>query len=123
GSVFYVLSREAEAAAALDRAGALFPGDPNLHLIRGEFLEATGRPADAEREFRASLDLAPTDAAWYTLGRLYGAQHRYAEAAQCFERSAELSIRDYDRYRVLGQIYLVMNSPQKALDAFDLAER
>ncbi len=123
GSVFYVLSRDAEAAAALDRADALFPGDPNLHLIRGQFFEATGHPADAEREYRTSLDLAPTDAAWLALGRLYGAQHRYIEAADCLERSAALSTHDYDRYRVLGQIYLLLNSPQQALDAFDLAER
>ena len=123
GSVLYVLSRDSEAAALLGAADALFPGDPNLHLIRGQLFEATGRPADAEREYRASLDLASTDAAWYALGRLYGAQHRYTEAAQCLERSAELSLRDYDRYRVLGQIYLVLNSPQQALETFDLAER
>ncbi len=123
GSIFYVLSRDAEAAAALDRAQSLFPEDPNLHLIRGEFLEATGHPADAEREFRSSLDLENTDAAWFALGRLYAAQHHYAEAAECLERSAELSIRDYDRYRILGQIYLLMNSPRQALDAFDHAQR
>jgi len=123
GSVFYVLSRDAEAAAALDHAQALFPDDPNLHLIRGEYLEATGHPADAEREFRAALDLQPTDAAWFALGRLYASQHHYPQAAECIERSAQLSTRDYNRYRVLGQIYLLMNSPNRALDAFDRAER
>jgi tetratricopeptide (TPR) repeat protein len=123
GSIYYVLSRDAEAAAALDRAHSLFPIDPNLHLIRGEFLEATGHPTDAEQEFRAALDLQSTDAAWLALGRLYGAQHRYPEAAACLERSAALSIHDYNRYRILGQIYLLMNSPRPALEAFDRAER
>jgi tetratricopeptide (TPR) repeat protein len=123
GSIFYVLSRDAEAAAALDRATQLFPADPNLHLIRGLFFEATGHPADAEQEYRVSLDLSPSDAAWYALGRLYGSQHRYADAAHCLENSAELATRDYDRYRVLGQIYLVMKQPQQALVAFDRAER
>ena len=123
GSVLYVLSRDSQAAAMLDAAEGLFPGDPNLHLIRGQFFEATNRPADAEHEFRASLDLAASDAAWLALGRLYGAQKRYPEAADCLERSAALSVRDYDRYRVLGQIYLVMNQPQRALDAFDQADR
>jgi tetratricopeptide (TPR) repeat protein len=123
GSVFYVLSRDAEAAAALDRANALFPGDLNLHLIRGQLLEATGRATEAEQEYLTSLELAHTDAGWYALGRLYGAQHRYAEAVQCLEKSAEISRRDYDRYRVLGQIYLVMKAPQPALEAFDRAER
>lgn len=123
GSVFFVLSRDAEAAAALDRAESLFSDDPNLHLIRGEFLAATNHAADAEREIRASLDLQPTDAAWYALGRIYGEQHRYAEAAECLERSAELSVRDYERYRVLGQIYLLLKSPRQALEAFDRAQR
>ena len=123
GSVLYVLSRDAEASAALDRANQIFPDDPNLHLIRGQFFEATGRATEAEKEYRASLDLTPTDAAWQSLGRLYGAQHRYAEAAECFEKSAELSTHDYDRYRVLGQIYLAMKQPQRALEAFDRAQR
>ena len=123
GSVFYVLSRDAAAAEALDRAQALFPADPNLHLIHGEFLAATGHPAGAEREIRVSLNLRPTDVGWYALGQLYGAEKRYAEAADCLERSAGLSVRDYERYRVLGQIYLLMKSPQQALEAFDYAER
>ncbi|HMD32854.1 MAG TPA: tetratricopeptide repeat protein, partial [Candidatus Acidoferrales bacterium] len=123
GSVFYVLSRDAEAAAALDRAGQLFPGDPNLHLIRGELLEATGQTGEAEQEYRTSLEIAPTDAAWYALGRLYGAERRYPQAADAVEHSAELSLRDYDRYRVLGQIQLAMNQPQLALATFDRAER
>jgi tetratricopeptide (TPR) repeat protein len=123
GSVLYVLSRDADAAFALDSANDLFPADPNVHLIRGQFFEATGHPAEAEQEYRTSLEIAHTDAAWYALGRLYGAQHRYAEAAECLEHSAEISVRDYDRYRVLGQIFLVMKKPQQALEAFDRAER
>jgi len=123
GSVFYVLSRDAEAAAALDRAQSLFSADPNLHLIHGEFLAATNHAADAESEMRTSLDLQPTDAAWYALGRLYGEEHRYPEAAECLRHSAALSVRDYERYRVLGQIDLLLKSPQEALAAFDRAQR
>jgi len=123
GSVFYVLSRDTEALAALDHAAELFPGDSNLHLIRGQFFEATGRPGEAELEYRASLELRHSDRAWYALGRLYATEHRYPEAAECMANSAELSNYDYDRYRVLGQIYLAMNAPQRALQAFDQAER
>jgi tetratricopeptide (TPR) repeat protein len=123
GSVFYVLSRDAESAAALDHAAELFPGDSNLRLIRGEFFEATGRPGEAELEYRASLEIRHTDRAWYALGHLYAIEHRYPEAAVCMANSAELSTYDYDRFRVLGQIYLAMNAPQRALEAFDRAER
>jgi tetratricopeptide (TPR) repeat protein len=123
GSIFYVLSRDAEAAAAFDSAYQLFPKDPNLHLIRGQFFEATGRRPEAEQEYRTSINLGETDTAWYTLGRLYASERRFAEAAQAIEESAALSPRDYDRYRVLGQVYLAMNDPQRALAAFDRAER
>ena len=123
GSVFYVLSRDSEALAALDHAEELFPGDPSLHLIRGEFFEATGHAAQAEQEYRTSLGITRTDRGWYALGRLYATEHRYPEAAECMANSAELSVYDYDRYRVLGQIYLAMNAPQRALEAFDRAQR
>jgi tetratricopeptide (TPR) repeat protein len=123
GSVFYLLSRDAEALAALDRANQLFGEDPNLHLIRGEFFAATGNTAMAEQEFRTSLNLQRTDAAWYGLARLYATAHRFPEAAACLRESAKLSIRDYDRYLLLAQVYLTMGQPLEALDALDRAAR
>jgi tetratricopeptide (TPR) repeat protein len=123
GSVFYMLSRDAEAAQALDQAASIFPSDPNLYLIRGQLDQATGHIEEAEREYEAALRLAPTDAGWYDLGALYIAERRYAEAARCLEHSASLSLRDYDRYQLLGRIFLTMNQPEKALQAFTRAER
>ena len=123
GSVFYLLSRDAEALAALDRANQIFGDDPNLHLIRAQFFEATGQTGRAEHEFRASLDLARTDAAWFGLGRLYAATHHFPEAAACLRESAKLSTRGYDRYLLLAQVYLAMGEPRQALEALDRAAR
>ena len=123
GSVFYLLSRDAEALAALDRANQIFGEDPNLHLIRAEFFEAAGNAPMAEQEYRASLSLERTDAAWYGLGRLYATAHRFPEAAACLRESAKLSLRGYDRYLLLAQVYLAMGEPRQALEALDWAAR
>ena len=123
GSVLYLLSRDQEALAALDRANQLFGEDPNLHLIRAEFFEATGQAAMAEQEYRTSLSLQRTDAAWYGLGRLYATEHRFPEAAACLLESAKLSRRQYDRYLLLAQVYLAMGEPKQAMEMLDRAER
>ena len=123
GSVLYVLGRDQEAMADFDRAQALFAGDANLHLFRGQLLQAGSHFPEAEQEYATAVRLKPSDTGWFLLARLYASQHRYPECAQALETSARLSTNDYDRYRTLGQIYLVMKQPRQALDAFDRATR
>lgn len=121
GSVLYMLSRDNEALDHLEKAHRLFPNDGNLYLTRGQLFQAMDRLADAEREYRTSLDLRQTDAAWYALGRLQAQQKKYVEAAESIRMSAERSLSAWDRYRALGQLYLAMEQPQAALQAFDRA--
>ena len=123
GSVLYVLGRDQEAMADFDRAQAIFSGDANLHLFRGQLLQAGNHLPEAEQEYATAVRLKPSDTGWFLLARLYASQHRYPECAQALETSARLSTNDYDRYRTLGQIYLVMKQPRQALDAFDRATR
>ncbi|HUK87236.1 MAG TPA: hypothetical protein VLT85_06190 [Terriglobales bacterium] len=123
GAILYVLNRDPEALADFDRAQAIFSADPNLHLFRGQLLQAENRLPEAEQEYRTAVGLRPSDAGWFLLARLDAAQHRYAEAAQALANSARLSTDPADRYRTLGQIYLVLHQPEEALAAFGRAER
>jgi tetratricopeptide (TPR) repeat protein len=51
-------------------------------------------------------------------------QQRYAEAATAIRNSAGLSYQEsFERYRLLGRIYLAMNDAHTALAAFDQAEK
>jgi len=122
GSIFYVLARDKEAASALEQAEQLFPENPNLHLVKAQFLAATNRPTEAEREYLRAVRSSPSDAAWYALARLYSAEHRYAEAVHCVKAAAPLSQVPFERQRALGLLYLYMNQPQEALGAFQQAE-
>ncbi len=121
GGVLYSLERYAEALAALDRAESISPDNGTVHLFRALVLQQTGRPAEAEIEFRDSVRLEPTDEAWFDFGLFYMAQKRYAEAAEVFRQSAEASDRPHEMWMMLGQADLQMHQPQTALAALDKA--
>jgi len=122
-SIHYLLSRDAEAADDLSHAQAIFADDPNLHLLHGQLAQAHNQRAEAEQEYQASVRLRPTDVAWYALASLYAAGGRYSDAVHALRESAALSQVDYDRYRALGKVYLLMDEPQNALGAFEEAAK
>ncbi|HSC46219.1 MAG TPA: tetratricopeptide repeat protein [Candidatus Acidoferrum sp.] len=120
-SMYYLLSRDAEAGSSLDEAASLFPNNANLHLVKAQLLQAANRTGEAEQEFRHALRLHPGDEAWFALATLYAGQHRYPEAEQCLKQSISYSQIPYERLRSLGLLYVAMNQPQQALAAFDRA--
>jgi tetratricopeptide (TPR) repeat protein len=122
-SISYLLSRDAEAFSALHEAAQLFPDESNLHLVTAQLLQSSNRPAEAEQEYLRAIRALPGDAPWFALARLYNSEHRYPEAARCIKEAIAYSQVPYDRFRSLGHVYLSMNQPQDALDAFDQGER
>jgi len=122
GGVLYSLERYPEAIAYLDRAQSIYRDNASVHLLRALVLEQTGKPDEAESEFRTSLRLDPSDEAWFDLGLFYLTQRRYQDAAEILRRSAETSARPHDAWMTLGLTYLQMQQPQPALEAFDKAE-
>ncbi|HET7150618.1 MAG TPA: tetratricopeptide repeat protein, partial [Candidatus Acidoferrum sp.] len=122
-SVYYVLSRDQEAAAALDQAEQLYPEDPSLHLVKAQFFAAKNHPGEAEREYLRVVETSPSDAAWYALARLYLAEHRYPDALRCVKETLPYSQVPYERWRAIGVLYVYMNQPEDALRAFERAEK
>ena len=123
GSIFYALSRDAEASSTLEEAEKLFPDNPNLHLVKAQLFSATNRLDEAEREYLRVLRSSPSDAAWYALARLYAGEHRYSDAIRCMKEAVPLSQVPYERLRSLGILYVYENQPESALAAFDRADR
>ena len=123
GSIFYSLSRDAEASSALQQAEKLFPDNPNLHFVRAQLFGATNRLEEAEREYLRVLRSSPSDAAWYALARLYAGEHRYSDAVRCITEAVPISQVPYERLRSLGTLYVYMDQPESALAAFDRANQ
>jgi len=122
GGVLYSLERYVEAIASLDRAQSICQDNASVHLLRALVLEQTGKPDEAENEFRTSLSLDPSDEAWFDLGLFYMTQRRYADAAEVLRKSAAVSARPHDMWLTLGLAYLQMHEPHPALEALDKAE-
>jgi tetratricopeptide (TPR) repeat protein len=121
-SIYFILSRDAEAASTLAQAEQIFPDDSNLHLVKAQMLAALNRPDVAEREYLRVLQVHPSDAAWFALARLYSSEHRYPDALRCVKEATPLSQVPYERLRSMGLLYLSMNQPQDALTALAGAE-
>ena len=122
-SIYYVLGRDHDAFDAIAQADSLFTGDPGLPLVTAQLLQANGKLADAEAQYRRALRIHPTDIGWYLLAQLMMAQKNYPEAASALRHSADLALLPAGRYLSLGNVDLAMNRPDEALRAFDNAER
>jgi hypothetical protein len=57
---------------------------PGLHNDLGRMLAQRDRPEAAVAQFRRSLELYPTQAAWAGLGQVYATRGRWAEASEAF---------------------------------------
>jgi tetratricopeptide (TPR) repeat protein len=121
-SFYYILSRDAEASAALRQAEAIFPDQPSLHLVKAQLLQANNRTGEAEQEYARVVEAQPGDAAWFALATLYNSEKRYGEAEQCVRESIRYTLVPQERWRSLGLLHISMNRPSDALADFDRAD-
>lgn len=93
---------------------------------RGQRAYAQGRYADAERHFRAALQIKPDIQSWYNLGNALYAQQQYQEAAQCYRQAAEQAsdpaARAFAWYN-LGNAQFALGNLPAALEAYQKALR
>ena len=121
-SVYYLLSRDKDAVAALQEAEKLFPENESLHLTKAQLFQANGLVADAEQEYLRAVAARPSDAGWFALATLYNNQKKYAEAERCVKEAIGLSLVPYERLRSLGLIEISMGKPKDALAEFVRAD-
>ncbi|HJZ65209.1 MAG TPA: tetratricopeptide repeat protein [Candidatus Acidoferrum sp.] len=121
-SAYYILSRDAEAYAALQRAEALFPDNESLHLTKAQLLQANGRVGEAEQAYLRAVQKRPSDAGWFALAALYNGEKRYADAERCIREAIELSLVQHERLRSLGLVEISEGRPKDGLEDFDRAE-
>jgi tetratricopeptide (TPR) repeat protein len=121
-AILVVLGRNSEAQRQLDLAAMIFSESSDLHFLRGLTFLYRGFSADAEREFRHSLEIEPSDQTSRALALLYKRQGRLQEAATVLGLAAERSPQPYQLYLELGIVQLDMGLPKQALITFDQSE-
>ncbi len=122
GALFLELHRDQESEQSLRRASALYPEDPNVHLLLASLFQRKQLYREAEEEYRVSLALNQNSGALYSLGCLYAYEGRNVEAVEAIDRAAKESTEPLDMYITLGQLQIALNHPELALAAFAGAE-
>jgi tetratricopeptide (TPR) repeat protein len=122
-AVLYILGRDQDAIAALNRAKQSFPEDAGVDLGIGELLQAHMQLNEAEQEYRTALRLKETSIGWYALGMLLASEERWNESSAALEQAANLSVYPHGTYLQLGDVYLSASQPREALAAFEKARR
>jgi tetratricopeptide (TPR) repeat protein len=94
GNLLMEQGRAEEAAAPLEKAVALAPGNAFCRLTLGVYYRKAGQFDAARRELERATQIDPDNAvAHYQLGRLYTDIHAPNKAKAEFERTAELKSR------------------------------
>ncbi|MDR3763161.1 MAG: hypothetical protein P4M01_03615 [Acidobacteriota bacterium] len=122
GALLQSLRRPEEAEQSLLRASALFPADPNAHLLLAGVYLQRRQAAAAEQEFRRSLALNENGGTWFSLGQLYASERRLPEATDAVQRAASMTADPCDMYLYLAELQLSQNQPQAALSSLHNAE-
>jgi len=121
--VLNALARSPEALQKLELAEHIFQESRDLHYMKGLALYSTGSRAEAERELRRSLEIAPSEQTSTLLAMLYRDQGRYGEGATVLSRAVEHSAHPHQLYLEQGVLNLDMGQLAQALSLFDEAEK
>jgi Flp pilus assembly protein TadD len=109
---------ETEGRQALALARQIDRMDSRWYERVGAALMAQERWADAEREYRAALELTPNSARWHSnLGYVMGEQHRYKEAEPELVKGVQLDPRRGQSHINLGVILAKQNNRWSDADA------
>ncbi len=104
---------------ALPHAAANFAAA--LHMNYARALDCAGRPAEAEKEFRASLAIENQAATWTQLGVFYARAERSAEALDAFNRAVALNPEFPLAYSNRGNLHARLGDCALAVPDFEKA--
>lgn len=94
-----------------------------LHMNYARALDCAGRPAEAEKEFRASLALENQAATWTQLGVFYARAQRFSEALDAFNQATALNPSFPLAYSNRGNLHARLGDCALAVPDFEKALR
>jgi tetratricopeptide (TPR) repeat protein len=122
GLVHFRAGREAEAIEALNRAAANGAGSWEALYLRGAVFRSIGGLVEAERDFRAALDLDPeAELARAALIELYLDQRLPENAMPLVQEEMDANPRRAGPYLHLGDVHRLAGRTTQAIEAVSLA--
>jgi len=112
------------AQSEYERLFAMAPRSARAHELLGRSLQAEGKTAEAEAEFKAALEAGPPVAdVLVALGDLRRSKLDFAEARGYYSRAVELAPRSYDALYGLGVCDSYSGEHAKAIESYRRALR
>ena len=109
GDVFAARKATGEALAEYQRALAMDPRWPDIHLLIGSLLGLEGRWDMAQAELKRQLQDHPGDTrAMIEMGSVHCRSGNYAEAVPLLKQALDLDSNSYEGNYRLGQAYLAL---------------
>jgi tetratricopeptide (TPR) repeat protein len=120
GRAFYLSGDYAGAERMFKRALALGPETAELHHLLGMCAAFQGRLDEAERSLLAAIRIDPAFVdSHIEIGGLYFNQKRYADSERALRRALKLSPEDAYARDLLGTVYFVNGSQDRALEQWN----
>jgi tetratricopeptide (TPR) repeat protein len=123
--VLAALGRNLEALSAAEKAGEIIPQSSFVPWLRGNIDYSMGNQYEAEREYLKAVAAKPEiPLFWFSLAAVYKHQGRIPETISAQRKAIELSTmpKPYEVLK-LARLYLDIQQPKEALEAFDEAVR
>jgi tetratricopeptide (TPR) repeat protein len=111
-----------QAIEAYQRAAALTPKDPELHLSAGALLEKANRFADAEQEYKQALAIDPgSSQALIGLANIYTRGNRFLDAEQILGKIVALHPENLQARLELGRVLVRLGKNDEAMASVQAA--
>ena len=93
-------------------------------IVAGKALTALGKTNEAFEYFNRATDLAPTSSeAWQAVGAYHRSQNDLQRALAALQAGCKYCNDDPDLYADLGDLYLILNQPNEAIQSFNQTVR
>src|SRR5690606_29798855 len=90
-----------------------------LHMNYARALDCSGRPVEAEKEFKASLAIEEQAATWTQLGVFYARAQRFTEALDAFNHATTLNPAFPLAYSNRGNLHARLGDCAQAVPDFE----
>ncbi len=101
------------------KALALKPGDPKIHLLLGLTYANAGKFDEAIQHTTQSIQIKESFAAYQNLGIIFANQGEYPRAIDAYKRALELEPKSYRAWYQLGLVYATELDFEHAVESYE----